>query len=127
MRRLAEIAVLKAHIIHYSKTKDVYVAYRKAGYSKQFFEAHLEEILLHKAAKEAFGQLEGGIPKIKDLNQEYSELLQKKKEAYAEYRMIKEENKELHMAKHNLERFLNQQEEEQKEKEKQHNKSGQSL
>ena len=39
----------------------------------------------------------------------------------------KEENKELQMAKHNLERFLNQQEEEQKEKEKQHNKSGQSL
>lgn len=41
--------------------------------------------------------------------------------------MIKEENKELQMAKHNLERFLNQQEEEQKEKEKQHNKNGQSL
>lgn len=41
---------------------------RKAGYSKQFFEAHREEILLHKAAKEAFGQLESGVPKIKDLN-----------------------------------------------------------
>ena len=126
-KRLAEIAVLKTHIINYSKTKDVYVAYRKAGYSKQFFEAHREEILLHKAAKEAFGQLESGIPKIKDLNQEYAELLQKKKEAYAEYRTIKEENKELQMAKHNLERFLNQQDEEQKAKEKQHNKSGQSL
>lgn len=37
------------------------------------------------------------------------------------------ENKELQMAKHNLEQSLNQQEEEQKEKEKQHNKSGQSL
>ena len=37
-----------------------------------------------------------------------------KKNAYAEYRRIKEENKELQMAKHNLERFLNQQEEEQK-------------
>ena len=31
------------------------------------------------------------------------------------------------MAKHNLERFLNQQEEEQKQKEKQQSKSGQSL
>ena len=126
-KRLAEIAVLKTHIINYSKTKDVYVAYRKAGYSKQFFEAHREEILLHKAAKEAFGQLEGGVPKLKDLNQEYAELLQKKKDAYAEYRSIKEENKELQMAKHNLERFLNQQDEEQKAKEKQHNKNGQSL
>ena len=126
-KRLAEIAVLKTHIINYSKTKDIYVAYRKAGYSKQFFEAHREEILLHKAAKEAFGQLEGGVPKLKDLNQEYAELLQKKKDAYAEYRSIKEENKELQMAKHNLERFLNQQDEEQKAKEKQHNKNGQSL
>ena len=126
-KRMAEIAVLKTHIINYSKTKDIYVAYRKAGYSKQFFEAHREEILLHKAAKEAFGQLEGGVPKLKDLNREYADLLQKKKDAYAEYRTIKEENKELQMAKHNLERFLNQQDEEQKEKEKQHNRSGQSL
>lgn len=121
-KRMAEIAVLKTHIINYSKTKDVYVAYRKAGYSKQFFEAHREEILLHKAAKEAFGQLEGGVPKLKDLNQEYSELLQKKKDAYAEYRRIKEENKELQVAKHNLERFLNRQEEERKQKEKQQSK-----
>lgn len=126
-KRMAEIAVLKTHIINYSKTKDIYVAYRKAGYSKQFFEAHREEILLHKAAKEAFGQLEDGVPKLKDLNREYAELLQKKKDAYAEYRSIKEENKELQMAKHNLERFLNQRDEEQKAKEKQHNKNGQSL
>lgn len=126
-KRLAEIAVLKTHIINYSKTKDVYVDYKKSGYSKQFFEAHREEILLHKAAKEAFGQLDGNIPKIKDLNQEYAELLQKKKEAYSEYRTIKEENRELQMAKHNLERFLNQQEEEQKGKDKQHKKNEQSL
>ena len=126
-KRMAEIAVLKTHIINYSKTKDVYVAYRKAGYSKQFFEAHREEILLHKAAKEAFGLLEGGVPKLKALNQEYSTLLKKKKDAYTEYRRIKEENKELQMAKHNLERFLDQQEEEQKQKEKQQSKSGQSL
>ena len=79
-----------------------------------------------KLQKEAFGQLESGVPKIKDLNHEYSDLL-KKKNAYAEYRRIKEENKELQMAKHNLERFLNQQEEEQKQKEKQQSKSGQSL
>ena len=123
---MAGIAVLKTHIINDCRTKDVYVAYRKAGYSKQFFEAHREEILLRKAAKEAFGQLECGVPKLKNLNQEYSELLKKKKDAYAEYRKINEENKELQMAKHNLERFLNQQEEERKEKEKQQSKSGQS-
>lgn len=34
--RLAEIAVLKTHIINYSKTKEVYLAYWKSGYSKKF-------------------------------------------------------------------------------------------
>lgn len=117
-KRMAEIAVLKTHILNYFKTKDIYVAYRKSGYSKQFFEAHREEITLHKAAKDAFGQLEGSIPKVKDLNQEYAELIQQKKAAYAEYRKVKDENRELQMAKYNLERFLNQQEEERKEKQK---------
>ncbi len=32
-KRMAEIAVLKTHIINYAKTRDVYTAYRKAGYA----------------------------------------------------------------------------------------------
>ena len=56
-KRMAEIQVLRTHIINYSKTRDVYIEYRKAGYSKKFFEEHREEIQLHKAAKEAFNQL----------------------------------------------------------------------
>ena len=54
--RLAEIAVLKTHIINYAKTRPAYDAYRKSGYSKKFLEAHREEITLHKAAKAAKGQ-----------------------------------------------------------------------
>lgn len=53
-KRMAEIAVLRTHIINYVKTRDTYVAYRKAGYSKKFREEHEEEILLHQAAKNAF-------------------------------------------------------------------------
>ena len=34
--RLTEIAVLKTHIINYAKTREVYAAYRKTGYSKVF-------------------------------------------------------------------------------------------
>ena len=49
--RLAEIAVLKAHIINYAKTRPAYDAYRKTGYSKRFLETHRTEITLHKAAK----------------------------------------------------------------------------
>lgn len=105
-KRLAEIVVLKTHIINYSKTRDVYVAYRKSEYSKRFFEEHREEISLHKAAKEAFGKLEGKIPKMKDLNLEFAEVLTKKKEAYSEYRKAKAEMKELVKAKHNIDLFI---------------------
>lgn len=55
--RIAEILVLKKHIINYSKTRDMYVEYRKSGYSKKFFEEHREVITIHKAAKQAFDEL----------------------------------------------------------------------
>ena len=91
-KRLAEIAVLRTHIINYSKTRNVYVAYRKAGYSRKFYEAHREEIMLHKAAKEAFNQLKvKKIPRVKELNVEYAEVMKQKKAAYAEYRSVRKE------------------------------------
>ena len=104
--RMAEIATLRKHIINYSKTRKTYEEYRKAGYSKKFFEAHREEITLHKAAKQAFDDLGvKKIPKVKDLNTEYAELLAKKKAAYPEYRRIKEDAQELLIAKMNIESF----------------------
>ena len=45
-KRMAEIAVLRTHIVNYAKTREVYVAYRKAGYSKKFREEH-ELSLIH--------------------------------------------------------------------------------
>jgi len=101
--RLTEIASLKKHIINYSKTRSTYEEYRKAGYSKKFFEAHREELTLHKAAKQAFDELEvRKIPKVKELSAEYARILTEKKQAYAEYRMIKEEAQELVIAKMNI-------------------------
>ena len=91
-KRLAEIATLRMHIINYAKTRDVYVDYRKAGYNKKFFEEHREELTLHKAAKEAFSSLEGRkIPRVKELNEVYAEVMAKKKQDYAEYRQAKKE------------------------------------
>ncbi|SFQ48223.1 hypothetical protein SAMN04487928_1593 [Butyrivibrio proteoclasticus] len=117
--RLVEIAALKKHIINYSKTKDVYAEYRKSGYSKKFFEEHREAITLCKAAKEAFSKIEGKLPKIKELNQEYSEVLQEKKRTYAEYRQAKQEMKDIQMAKYNVDLFLKfEEQKEQAEKQK---------
>ena len=105
--RLTEIAVLKTHIINYAKTRPVYDAYRKSGYSKKFLEAHREEITLHKAAKAAFD--EAGmkkLPKVKELDAEFSELLTKKKAAYPDYRKARNEMQELVRAQKNVERFF---------------------
>ena len=105
--RLTEIAVLKTHIINYAKTRPVHDAYRKSGYSKKFLEAHREEITLHKAAKAAFD--EAGLqklPKVKELDAEFAELLTKKKEAYPDYRKVRNEMQELVRAQKNVERFF---------------------
>lgn len=68
-KRMAEIAVLRTHIINYSKTRDVYVSYRKSGYSKKFYEEHTADLLLHKTAKEAFDALGANkVPTVKSLN-----------------------------------------------------------
>ena len=94
-QRLQEIAALKKHIINYSKTREVYVAYRKAGYSKKFFEGHREAITLHKAAKEAFEQLGlKKLPRVKELNAEYAQLLEQKRAAYPAYRKARTEMQE---------------------------------
>ena len=81
--------------------------YRKSGYSKKFLEAHREEITLHKAAKAAFD--EAGLqklPKVKELDAEFAELLTKKKAAYPEYRKARNEMQELVRAQKNVERFF---------------------
>ena len=106
-KRLAEIAVLKAHIINYAKTRPVYDAYRNSGYNKKFLEAHREQITLHKAAKAAFDETSlKKLPKAKDLSIEYAELLKKKKEAYPDYRKARDEMQELMKAQKNVEMFF---------------------
>ena len=104
--KMAANKVIKTHIINYAKTRETYIAYRKSGYSKKFFEAHRDEITLHKAAKEAFSKLpDGKIPKVKDLNEEFARLLSEKKAAYSEYKKIKKEMRDYQIAKQNVESF----------------------
>ena len=106
-QRMAEIAVLRAHIINYAKTHDVYSAYRKSGYSKKFLEEHREQIALHRAAKDAFDETGlKKLPKIKELNAEYSALLTKKKALYPEYRKARDEMQEIVKAQKNVELFF---------------------
>ena len=116
-KRLAEIQVLKTHFIYYVKTKDVYADYRKCGYSKKFLEEHRQEILLHNAAKNAFDELHvKKIPKVKELNSEYAEILAEKKKLYGEYRQTKKDMQEIQRAKYDIDQFLKDDEEKKKER-----------
>lgn len=116
--RMTEIAVLRTHIINYHKTREVYVQYRKSGYSKKFLAEHESDIIRHKAAKKAFDDLKlAKIPPKKDLDAEYAALLDEKKQAFAEYRKARDEMRELLTVKANVDRLLGM-DEEQESKEK---------
>ena len=106
-KRMAEIAVLRTHIVNYAKTREVYVAYRKAGYSKKFRAEHEADILLHQAAKRAFDELNiKKLPKMKDLQAEYAALLAEKKAAYTDYRKARDEMRELLAVKANVDQIM---------------------
>ncbi len=62
------------------------------------------KILLHKAAKNAFDELQvKKLPKVKELNAEYAKVLVEKKKLYGEYRQAKKDMQEVQRAK---QRFL---------------------
>ena len=119
-KRMAELHTLKGHIINYVKTREVYAAYRMAGYSKKFVAEHEQEIKLHQAAKEAFSALgTQKIPKVKAIQAEYAAQREKKKQAYAAYHQAQDEMRQLLTVRANVERILGIEE---KEKERQKEK-----
>ena len=106
-KRLSEIATLRTHVIHYVKTRDVYVNYRKNGYSKKYFTEHEAHILLHKAAKTAFDEM--GVlklPTVSKMNSDCTKLLAEKKKLYADYKNARAQAKELSVAKQNVDSLL---------------------
>lgn len=105
--KMAEMLALKKQIFNYADTREIYIQYRKSGYSKKFFEQNRQAITLHKAAKQAFNEcgLEK-IPTVKELNVMYHELMSEKKQMYSEYHQLKNEMQELMKARKNVERFL---------------------
>ena len=104
--RLTEIAALENQIVSYSKTREVYAAYRAAGYSKAFREVHAAEIEQHRRAKEAFDRVGGKIPTMQELKAQYADELEKKRQAYAAYKAARAEMQEVLIAKANVDRIL---------------------
>ncbi len=105
--RLTEVTKLRGQIIAYAKTREIFAEYKASRYLRKFYDAHESEIEQHRAAKRYFNA--HGItklPKVKDLNAEFNALLAEKRAAYAEYRAIRDEQRELLVHRHNVEVFL---------------------
>ncbi len=104
---MAEVAQLKTHIINYSKTREVYSAYKKSRHKKEFLAEHGAEIAQHEAAKKAFDALGGKpIPKVAQLSKEYADLLAEKQEQYAEYKALRQDMIDYRTMKRNVDKIL---------------------
>ena len=110
-KRMAEIEELKKHIIHYSKTKEVYTAYRKSCYSVNFYETNAEDLLLHQSAKQAFNMVgRDRIPTIQTLKQELNLCSGLKQASLKEYSLLKKQMKEILTVKSNIDILLTRKE-----------------
>ena len=110
-KRMADLSAMRTQILHYIKTRDTYVAYRKAGYSKKFLAAHEGEILLHRAAKKFFDdQGLTKLPTIKEIQAEYAALQAEKKAIYPDFHEARTQMRELLTVKANVDRLLDPQE-----------------
>lgn len=97
--RMKEITELQKYIGQYGKTREVYVAYKKSGWSQKFYDAHTADIILHKAAKNYFDKLNmKKLPSINSLKQEWARLNVEKKNLYSGYRELKETSRSLAVA-----------------------------
>ena len=104
---MAEVAQLKTHIINYSKTREVYAAYKKSRHKKEFLMEHGDEIAKHEAAKRAFDGLGGqSIPKVAQLSQQYAELLSEKQLEYEKYTALRQNMIAYRTAKQNVDKIL---------------------
>ena len=75
---------------------------------KAYLAAHRDEITIHEAAKQAFDKLGGKqIPKVAEIQAEFSSLLAEKKELYQEYRQARKDMVDLGTVRQSIERILN--------------------
>jgi predicted nuclease with TOPRIM domain len=102
-----KITELQKYIGQYGKTRDVYEAYRKSGWSTKFYEEHTADIILHRAAKKYFDALgKKKLPSINQLKQEYATLATERKKLNSNYYDLRDRSRQLLIASANADRIL---------------------
>lgn len=107
--RLKKISELQRHIGTYSKTREIYVQYRRLTGKKQtkFYEQHTSEITSCQAAKRYFDSLGlKKLPSMQSLKQEYAALQAESGKIYPGLKQARAKMIELLTAKNNVERIL---------------------
>ena len=105
--RIDEVSQLRKQIVSYARTREVFAAYKTSDYSREFYSKHEADIARHREAKRYFN--DHGLkklPKVKDLNTEFTALVAEKRAAYAEYRALRDEQRELLIHRQNVESLL---------------------
>ena len=105
--RMNEVTELQKYIGQYGKTRAVYEAYKRSGWSQNYYDEHTADIILHRAAKSYFDKLGlKKLPSINQLKQEWGTLAVEKRALYAGYRDAKENAKALAVALGNANHIL---------------------
>lgn len=101
--KIKNLNELKKHLFNYSKTIKVYTDYRNSDFSIDFYNQNSADLLLHKAAKDAFSAFEGGkLPSIKMINEEIKQLYYEKAKLYEVLKKAKVTLRECQIAKGNV-------------------------
>lgn len=106
-QRLAEISELKSAVIDYHRTREIFSEYKASRYSEKYLEEHREEITLYRAAQAVFHKYRiDKFPKMKELSQEFDQVLSEKRELYSGYSTAKKRMQEFLKAQKNVETIL---------------------
>ena len=101
---IKETLVLIKNVEIYMSLKPVYDAYKQSKNKTKYQEEHSAEIILfEKAIKELKG---ANFPHIKDLRTKHSDLSDRKKILYSEYKKLKQKVSEIHTVKSNIDTIL---------------------
>ncbi len=106
-KQIKEVLELKTNIIYYARTIDIYKQYQKTKDKQNFKKEHNEDIIKHEKAKAFFEKTnQKKLPKVKELQQQYQNLLAEKQQLYQQYTTVKKEMLEYQMAKQNMDKLL---------------------
>ena len=106
-------------VIVYAKTKEIYTGYKNSKYSSDYYREHEDALKEHEWARGIYRMYaDGEPPKMKDLRDQYGELLAENKTDFAEYVKLKKDTRDYLVARKNLELLMTEKETEEREKAK---------